>query len=175
MKKRMFVGKRIAVLLALALVGAHLHAQEGGFVFRPLFNGGGLTAALNGLGGKGEVAILFFDSGLQVGAHIVGRGGLVSIDDDNYGLGSFGAKLSFGGFWPNGVLRSYAFVEGGLGAAGGGDAGAHLAVLFGGGGGIDWLFLPNASLYLEFGYLQHHVNNRFCGGPSISIGARSFF
>jgi len=166
-------GKRVSVLLALAFVGVGLHAQEGGFTFRPLFSGGGPTAALSGFGGKGEVAFLFYDSGLQISSHIVGRGGSVAIDGDAFGTGTLGAKLSLGGFWANGVLRSYTFVEGGIGAAGG-SSGEHLVGLFGGGGGLDWLFAAGASLYIEFGYLQHHVANRFVGGPSITIGARNF-
>ena len=168
------MAKKIAILLTLALAAANLGAGENGFVFRPLFGGGGLAASLNSFGGKGEAAFLLFDGGLQVAGHVVGRGGLVAVDRAGYGTGSLGAKLSFGGFWPNGVLRSYAFVEGGLGAAGG-DTGARLAFLFGGGGGLDWLFLRNASLFLELGYLQHHVDGRFAGGPSVSIGSRSFF
>ena len=169
------------ILLAIfALAGMNLEAWESdlspgnGFTFRPLLSGGGLTASLHGFGGVGEFAFLFYDSGLQIGAHIVGRGGGININNDNHGAGSLGVKISFGGLWPNGRFRSYAFVEGGLGAAGG-NYGAHVAGLFGGGGGLDWLFVPNASLYLEFGYLQHHLGGRFAGGPSISIGARSFF
>jgi len=166
--------KKAFLVLALIVAGSMVvAAQEGGFTFRPLFSGGGPTAALSGFGGKGEVAFLFYDSGLQISSHIVGRGGSVIIDGDTFGAGSIGAKLSFGGFWANGVLRSYTFVEGGIGAAGG-NSGAHLVGMFGGGGGLDWLFMEGASLYIEFGYLQHHINSRLVGGPSISIGARSF-
>jgi len=161
-------------LLVLAFVGVGLYAQESGFTFRPLFSGGGPTATLHGFGGKGEAAFVFYDSGLQISSHIVGRGSSVIIDGDTFGAGSMGAKLSLGGIWPNGRFRSYSFVEGGIGVAGG-DSGAHLVGLFGGGGGIDWLFMEGTSLYIEFGYLQHHLNNRFVGGPSISIGARGFF
>jgi len=165
--------KRVAVLLAFAFVGVGLSAQEGGFTFRPLFSGGGPTAALSGFGGKGEVAFLFYDSGLQISSHIVGRGNSVVIDGDTFGVGSLGTKLSLGGFWRNATLRSYAFVEGGIGAAGG-NSGGHLVGLFGGGGGLDWLFTARASLYIEFGYLQYHVGGGFAGGPALTVGARSF-
>ena len=168
----MSAGKRMTILLFLAFVGVGLYAQES--AFRLFFSGGGPTAALHGFGGKGEVAFLFYDRGLQISGHLVGRGGSVAIDNDNHGAGSLGAKLSFGGLWPNGRFRSYAFVEGGIGAAGG-NYGSHMTGLFGGGGGLDWLFTETASLYIELGYLQHHINNRLVGGPSISIGARSFF
>ena len=162
-------------MLLLALVGAGLYAQEGGFTFRPLFSGGGPTATLHGFGGKGEAAFLFYyNNGLQVGSHFVGRGGSLAVDGEIYGAGSLSAKISFGGFWPNGVFRSYAFVEGGVGAAGGNSA-VHVVGLFGGGGGIDWLFMERSSFYVEFGYLQHHMNGRLVGGPSISTGVRSFF
>ena len=166
--------KRIAVFLTLAFVGANLSAQESGFTFRPLFSGGGPTAALHGFGGKGEAAFLFYDRGLQISSHVVGRGSSVAVDGDSYGAGSVSARLSFGGFWPGRSFRSYTFAEGGIGAAGG-SGGAHLASLFGGGGGFDWLFAERSSVYIELGYLQHHINNRFAGSPTVSIGARSFF
>ena len=166
--------KTILLALAFAFAAAGLCAQEGGFTFRPLFSGGGPSASLYGFGGKGEAAFLFYDSGLQASWHLVGRGGSVNAGGERYGVGSFGAKLSLGGLWTGGSFRSYAFVEGGLGMAGG-NFGAHMAGLFGGGGGLDWLFAENASLYVELGYMQHHINGKLVGGPSVSIGARSFF
>ena len=168
----MNITKRIAVLVLLVFAGTGLYAQESGF--RSFFSGGGPTATLYGLGGKGEIAFLFHDRGLQISAHLVGRGASVTINSDNHGAGTLGAKISFGGLWPSGRFRSYAFVEGGFGVAGG-NYGALLAGLFGGGGGLDWLFSETASLYIELGYLQHHVSNRFAGSPSITIGARRFF
>jgi len=48
-------------------------------------------------------------------------------------------------------------------------------IIFGGGGGLDLFFNRHGSVYLEIGYLQHHINNELIGGISINIGTRRFF
>jgi hypothetical protein len=74
---------------------------------------------------------------------------------------------------PKDFLRSYAFIEGGIGFGGGNETFA-LNVMFGGGGGIDIFYNKNGLIYLEACYLQHYLNNELIGGVSISIGARGW-
>ena len=171
--------KKIVFILVFVIIGLNLSAQENGFTFRPFFGGGGFSGMVTGsggygLGGVGEFAFLFFENGLQIGGHIIGRGDSIITDSrNNYGAGSIIGKLSFGGFFPNNFLRSYSFIEGGVGFGGGNETTA-LNLIFGGGGGIDIFFHRYGSIYLEAGYLQHYINNNLVGGVSISIGTRGF-
>jgi len=182
----MIIKKRIAFLAVIAIMAVSLNAQERGFVFSPFFSGGGGTVVFDGfggygIGGIGEFALLFYDNNLQVGAHLTGRGdSIFTADESRYGAGSITAKISLGGFFANNVTRGYSFVEGGIGFGGGisvdgSNSYAAFNVIFGGGGGIDFFFLRNGSIYLEVGYLQHFINNELVGGISITLGARSFF
>jgi len=172
--------KKITVLMILAFIGINLNAQENGWTFKPFFGGGGGTATFDsagnyGIGGYGEFAFLFYDKGLQIGSHIIGRGDSVTVNsNDNYGSGSLLAKLSFGGHLPKDFLRSYAFIEGGIGF-GGNDNTFATNLIFGGGGGIDLFWAKTASIYLEAGYLQHYINDKLLGGVTLSIGSRGYF
>ena len=176
----MNVGKKLLVLLVFTFFGINLSAQENGFTFKPFFGGGGFSGVIGGtgdygLGGVGEFAFLFFDNGLQMGGHIIGRGDSITTESKNsYGTGSLIGKLSYGGFFPNNFLRSYAFFEGGIGFGGGNETTA-LNLIFGGGGGIDLFYYRTGSIYLEVGYLQHYINNELMGGVSLGIGTRGFF
>ena len=172
------LGKKVFVLMIFAFIGINLYAKENGFTYKPLFGGGGATAMFTGnggyaFGGIGEYAFLFYENGLQISSHIIGRGDTITSEFGNrYGTGSIIEKVSFGGFLPNN-LRTYAFVESGVGI---GDGNKTLAfnILFGGGGGIDLFYHRNGSIYLEAGYLQHYVKNEYLGGVSISIGTRGY-
>ena len=172
-------GIKWIIVAILAFIGMNLSANENGFTFKPLFGGGGGTAVFDGvggygLGGMGEFAVLFYDRGLQISSHLVGRGDSITADTGiNYGTGSILGKFSFGGFLSNNNFRSYGFVEGGVGF-GGGNGTATSNILFGGGGGIDLFFHQKGSIYLEAGYLQHYLDNTLIGGVSISIGTRGW-
>jgi len=177
----MLFSKKIFVLAVFIFAGLNLYAQENGFMYKPLFSGGGATAMLAGnggfaFGGYGEYAFLFYDKGLQISSHIIGRGDRIASESGNkYGAGSIIERISFDGFLPNNIKRSYAFVECGAGI-GGGNGSFAFTILFGGGGGID-LFMFNhrsQSIYLEAGYLQHYIKNELVGGVSISIGTRGY-
>ena len=171
--------KRLAILTVIGLVGMNLNAQESGFVFRPFFGGGGGTAVFDGtgghgLGGIGEFAFLFYDRGLQVAGHVVGRGDSITTSHGtHYGTGAITGKISFGGFLPRGFLRTYSFIEGGIGFGGGNET-RVVNFIFGGGGGVDLFFHRLASIYLEAGYLQHFLNNELVGGVAITIGLRGY-
>jgi hypothetical protein len=171
--------KKIILVIFFVLIGLNLSAQENGFTFRPFFGGGGFTGMVTGaggygLGGIGEFSFLFFDNGLQVGGHIIGRGDNIFTDSRNdFGTGSIIGKLSFGGFFPNNFLRSYSFIESGVGFGGGNETTA-LNIIFGGGGGIDIFLHRYGSIYLEVGYLQHFINNELVGGVSFVIGSRGY-
>ena len=172
-------GKKWIIAAVFVFVGMNLTANEQGFTFKPLFGGGGGTVVLDGVGGYGiggigEFAVLFYNRGLQISSHLVGRGDSIKADTGiNYGTGSILGKLSVGGFYPNSIFRSYGFVEGGIGF-GGGEETATSNILFGGGGGIDIFFHEKSSIYLEVGYLQHYLDNTLIGGVSISIGLRGW-
>jgi len=171
--------KKIVFILVFVIIGLNLSAQENGFTFRPFFGGGGFSGMVTGsggygLGGVGEFAFLFFENGLQMSGHIIGRGDSIITDSrNNYGAGSIIGKLSFGGFFSNNFLRSYSFFEGGVGFGGGNET-AALNLIFGGGGGIDIFYHRYGAIYLEVGYLQHYINNDLVGGVSLSIGTRGF-
>ena len=171
--------KKVFILMIFTFVGLNLYAQGNGFSYKPFFGGGGATAMLarNGgfvIGGYGEYAFLFYEKGLQIGSHIIGRGDRIVCESGNkYGTGSIIERISFGGNLPNNFMRSYAFVEGGVGFGGSNETFA-LNILFGGGGGIDLFYNKNGSIYLEAGYLQHYVKNELVGGVSISIGTRGY-
>jgi len=171
---------KIAVVLPVfTLIGINLYAQQNGFIYKPLFGGGGAAAMFAGnggygIGGYGEYAFLFYENGLQISSHIIGRGDTITSELGNkYSIGSLIEKISFGGFLPNNFMRSYAFVEGGIGFGGGNEAFA-LNILFGGGGGIDLFYHRKSSIYLEAGYLQYYIKNELVGGISISIGTRGY-
>jgi hypothetical protein len=172
-------GKKWIIVVAFAIIGMNLSANERGFMFKSLFGGGGGTAVFDGIGGYGiggvgEFAVLFYNRGLQVSSHIVGRGDSVTTDTGiNYGTGSILGKLSFGGFFFIINFRGYSFVEGGIGF-GGGNGTTTSNIIFGGGGGIDLFFHQSGSVYLELGYLQHYLDNILIGGVSISIGTRGW-
>ena len=171
--------KKIVFIFVFVIIGLNLSANENGFTFRPFFGGGGFSGMFTGsggygLGGIGEFAFLFFDNGLQMSGHIMGRGDSITTDSrNNYRAGSIIGKLSLGGFFPNNFLRSYSFIEGGIGFGGRNETTA-LNLIFGGGGGIDIFFHRYGSIYFEAGYLQHLINNNLVGGVSISIGTRGF-
>jgi len=171
--------KKVFILMIFTFVGLNLYAQGNGFSYKPFFGGGGATAMLAGnggfvIGGYGEYAFLFYEKGLQIGSHIIGRGDRIVCESGNkYGTGSIIERISFGGNLPNNFMRSYAFVEGGVGFGGSNETFA-LNILFGGGGGIDLFYNKNGSIYLEAGYLQHYVKNELVGGVSISIGTRGY-
>ena len=173
------LGKKVFVLMIFAFIGINLFPQENGFTYKPLLGGGGATAMVAGnggygIGGYGEYAFLVFEKGLQISNHIIGRGDTITSEFGNrYGTGSIIEKVSFGGFLPNNIMRSYTFVEGGVGFGGSNETFA-LNILFGGGGGIDLFYNKNGSIYLEAGYLQHYVKNELVGGVSISIGTRGY-
>ena len=172
-------GKKWILVAFFVFIVMNLSAKENGFTFKPLFGGGGGTAVFDGtggygLGGMGEFALLFFDRGLQISSHLIGRGDSITPNTGiNYGTGSILGKLSFGGFLSNNIFRSYGFVEGGIGFGGGNNTSTS-NVLFGGGGGIDLFFHQNGSIYLEVGYLQHYLDSTLIGGVSISIGSRGW-
>ena len=176
----MSIGRKLVVLFVLSFFGLNLNAQESGFAFKPFFGGGGFSGVIGGagnygLGGVGEFAFLFFEDGLQMGGHIIGRGDSIKTETKNtYGTGSIIGKLSFGGLLPNNFMRSYMFCEGGVGFGGGNET-AVINFIFGGGGGLDLFFHKKGSVYLEAGYLQHYLNNELVGGISISLGTRGFF
>jgi hypothetical protein len=172
--------KKITVLLVITFAGMNLFAQENGFTFKSLFGGGGGTGTFTfdrsgyELGGYGEYAFLFYEKGIQISNHIIGKGSSITTgSENNYGTGATMEKISFGGFLPKDFLRSYAFIEGGVGF-GGNNKTISLVLMFGGGGGIDLFFHKNGSIYLEAGYLQHYLNNELVGGVSISIGTRGW-
>jgi len=172
--------KKISAFLVIAFIGMSLSANENGFTFKPLFGGGGGTAVFDGsggygLGGSGEFAFLFYwNKGLQISNHIIGRGDSITTQSGtHYGFGSIMEKISFGGFLSKNFLRSYTFIEGGIGF-GGGNGTSALNFIFGGGGGIDLFYHKSGSIYLEAGYLQHYVNAELVGGVSISIGSRGW-
>jgi hypothetical protein len=177
----MTTGKRLAAFLVIALIGMNLSAQENGFTFKPLFGGGGAKGTFTfdgayGLGGYGEYAFLFFDKGLQIGNHIIGMGSSITTGSgNNYGTGSIMEKISFGGLLPKDFLRSYAFIEGGIGFGGDNSEKVALDILFGGGGGIDLFFHKKGAIYLEAGYLQHYIQEERFGGITISIGTRGYY
>ncbi|MDR0474966.1 MAG: hypothetical protein LBH43_14990 [Treponema sp.] len=158
----MFFGKRITALVIFTFIGVNLFAEGNGFTFKPLFGGGGATAVLTrnggyGIGGYGEYAFQFYENGLQICNHFIGRGDTITNEVGNkYGMGSIIEKISFGGLLPNNFLRTYGFVEGGIGI-GGNDEIFAFNIIFGGGGGIDLFFHKNESIYLEAGYLQHSI------------------
>jgi hypothetical protein len=159
---------------------AGVSAQGKGWTFNPFFGGGGGTGTFDfagnyGIGGYGEFAFLFYEKGTQISSHFIVRGDSITVNSsDNYGSGSFLAKLSLGGLLPKDFLRSYGFVEGGIGIAGGNNTFAY-NLIFGGGGGIDLFYNKFGSIYLELGYLQHYVNNERVGGVTLSIGSRGYF
>jgi hypothetical protein len=172
--------KKIAVFMVITFIGMHLYSQENGFIFKPLFGGGGVTFVFDGsggygFGGCGEFAFLFYwNKGLQISNHIIGRGDSITTRlGTHYGTGSIMEKISFGGFLSKNFLRSYTFIEGGIGF-GGGNGTAAINFIFGGGGGIDLFYHNFGSIYLEAGYLQHYVNTELVGGVSISIGSRGW-
>jgi hypothetical protein len=179
LEDKMTFCKKLTVLLVFAFIGMNLSAQENGWTFQPFFGGGGGTATFDsvgnyGIGGYGEFAFLFYDKGLQIGSHVIGRGDSVTINsNDNYGTGSLLAKLSFGGILPKDFLRSYTFIQGGVGFGGNNNSSANF--IFGGGGGIDLFWFKSASIYFEAGYLQYYINNRLIGGVTVSIGSRGYF
>ena len=176
----MNVVKKAFILLIFSFFGLSLYAQESVFTLKPFFGGGGFAGVIggrgdHGLGGIGEFAFLFYDNGFQMGGHIIGRGDTITTGlKNNYGTGSIIGKLSFGGFFPNNFLRSYAFFEGGIGIGSANET-AALNIIFGGGGGIDLFYYRTGSIYLEVGYLQHYINNELMGGVSIGIGTRGYF
>jgi len=173
-------GKRWIIAAVFIFVCMNLAANEQGFTFRPYYGGGGFSGVIGGtgdygLGGVGEFAFLFYDKGLQMGLSFIGRGdGITTELGNNYGTGSILGKVSFGGFFPVNFLRSYTFVEGGVGF-GGGNGTAAMNLIFGGGGGIDLFYHRTGSIYLEVGYLQHYINNELMGGVSLVIGSRGYF
>jgi hypothetical protein len=176
----MNIGKKLATFLIIAFFGTNLFGQENGFILKPLFGGSGATAVFDGtgkysVGGFGEFALLFYDKGLQVSNHFVGRGDSVTaVSGIIYGTGSIMEKVSFGGYLPKDFLSSYAFVVGGIGI-GGGNGNTALNLLFGGGGGIDLFYYNSGSVFLEIGYLQHFLNDEIIGGVSISVGSRGWY
>jgi hypothetical protein len=171
--------KKVPILLILAFIGINLNSQENDFIFKPFFGGGGATATFAsagnyGVGGYGEFAFLFYDKGLQISNHFIGRGDSITVNSDNkYGSGSLITKISFSGYLQKEFLRSYTFIEGGIGF-GGGDNSFAYNLIFGGGGGIDLFYHKTGSVYLEAGYLQHYVNNELIGGITLSIGTRGY-
>jgi hypothetical protein len=176
----MFNRKKLVIFLAITFWGINLSAQENGFTLKSLFGGGGAKGTFTfngagyGLGGYGEYAFLVYDKGLQISNHIIGMGNSITTGSgNNYGTGSVMEKISFGGLLPKDFLRSYAFIEGGVGL-GGNNKTTTLVFIFGGGGGIDLFYYKNGSIYLEAGYLQHYLNNELVGGVSISIGTRGW-
>jgi hypothetical protein len=175
----MAIRKKIVVFLFFAFIGINLYAQQNGFTYKPLFGGGGATAMFAGnggygIGGYGEYAFLYYENGLQISSHIIGRGDAITGElGKKYGTGSIMEKIGFGGYLPNNFMRSYAFVESGIGFGGGNET-FTLNILFGGGGGIDLFFHKKGSIYLEAGYLQHCLNSELVGGVSISIGTRGY-
>jgi len=175
----MLLGKKLFVPMIFTFVGLNLYAQGNGFTYKPFFGGGGATAMFAGnggygIGGYGEYAFLIYEDGLQIGSHIIGRGDRITSESGNkYGTGSIIERISFGGFLPNIISRSYGFFEGGFGIGGGNETFA-INVLFGGGGGIDLFYHRKGSIYLEAGYLQYYVKNELIGGVSISIGTRGY-
>jgi hypothetical protein len=184
---KMTIFRKVLILMVLGFVcagsftaNANIYAQDNGWTFKPFFGGGGGTATFGGtgnygIGGYGEFAFLFYDKSLQIGSHFIGRGDSITVNSDvNYGAGSLLAKLSFGGYLPGEFLRSYAFINGGVGFGGGNNTTAT-NFIFGGGGGIDLFWHRAASIYLEAGYLQHLVNNELVGGVTLSIGTRGYF
>ena len=86
--------KKWILVAFLIFIGMNLSANENGFTFQPLFGGGGGTAVFDGtggygLGGMGEFALLFFDNGLQISSHLIGRGdSIIANTGINYGTGS---------------------------------------------------------------------------------------
>ena len=172
--------KKLVMTAVFCAIGMTVSANEKGFTFKPFFGGGGVTALFDfnsgyGLGGSGEFAFLFYDKGLQISNHILGTGSSINIKDGiTYGTGSIMDKISFGGFLSPGFLRTYAFVEGGIGFSGGNETSAR-DILFGGGGGIDLFFHEKGSIYTELGYVQHYIDNTLMGGLSISIGTRGYW
>jgi len=176
----MFTIRKLVIILIFAFFSLNLSAQDNGYTLKPYFGGGGFSGVVGGagdygLGGVGEFAFLFYDSGFQMSGHIIGRGDSITTDEkSNYGAGSIMGKLSFGGFLPNNFMRSYTFFEGGVGF-GGGNGTPALNLILGGGGGIDFFYHKKGSIYLEAGYLQHFINNETVGGLSIGIGTRGYF
>jgi hypothetical protein len=180
LEELMFNGKKLAVFFVISFLGIKLYSQENGFIFKSLFGGGGAkgTFTFDGggyaLGGYGEYAFLFYEKGLQISNHIIGKGNSITTGSgNNYGTGSMMEKISFGGFLPKDFLRSYAFIEGGVGFGGNNET-TSLVIMLGGGGGIDLFYNKNGSIYLEAGYLQHYLNNELVGGISVSIGTRGW-
>ncbi|GHU58384.1 hypothetical protein FACS189444_1940 [Spirochaetia bacterium] len=175
----MTLGKKIVFLTVFVIIGTNLYAQESGLTFKPFFGGGGMTVVFDGtgygLGGYGEFAFLFYENGLQISNHLIGIGESINgASGNDYGRGSIIDKISFGGLLENNKLRTYAFIEGGVGFGSRNEM-ADINIIWGGGGGIDFFFHKNGSIYLESGYLQHHSDNMLFGGGSISIGTRGYF
>ena len=84
----MSICKKMDVLLVFAFIGINLYAQENGFTYKPLFGGGGATAMFAGnggygIGGYGEYAFLFYENGLQISSHIIGRGDSITSELGN--------------------------------------------------------------------------------------------
>jgi hypothetical protein len=176
----MSIGRKMSVLFILAIIGMNLYAQESGFTFKP-YGGGGATATFDFhggyvVGGLGEFAFLFYDKGLQISNHIVGRWDFMQTASENkYSSGSFSEKISLGGFFIKNIIRAYGFIEGGAGVGGAKSTGPLLKIVYGGGGGIDFLYNKYGSMFLEVGYLQNHLNNETVGGLTTAVGFRGEF
>jgi|GEM_PF-1342036 len=169
--------KFVSLLIAI-IFSTNSYAQESDFTFKRI-GGGGFTVVFDmaggyGWGGHGEFAFPVRDrGGLQIISHIIGKGMSVVVNDNRYGIGSIANKISFGGFLSP-KIRTYGFIQGGIGIGGGNETIA-LNLNFGGGGGMDVFVHRRMSIYFEVGYLQHHLGNKLIGGMSASIGVRSWF
>jgi hypothetical protein len=174
--------KKLAIFVVFAFIGINLNAQENGFTFTPHFGGGGFSTIFTFdrsgkyvAGTQGEFAFLFFENNFQISYSIIGKGSSISTGyGDNYGTGSITNKISLGGYLPKDFLRSYSFIEGGIGFGAGTGTNA-LSYIFGGGGGIDLFFNETGTIYTEFGYLQHYIHHELVGGIAVSLGVRRYF
>jgi len=169
---------KFVCLLIVTIFSANSYAQQSDFTFKRS-GGGGLTAVFDmaggyGWGSYGEFAFLLRNKGgLQIINHIIGQGGSIVVNGNTYGIGSITQKISFGGFLSP-KIRTYGFVQGGIGVGGSNETIA-LNLSFGGGGGMDLFVHRRISIYFEAGYLQHHLGHKLIGGMSASIGIRSWF
>lgn len=167
--------------MAAVLFCAGLPAQEGSSDDVGRFTiGGGSTfsPAIDG-GGHGEFVFLIYHNGLDIRNHLVLRGNAIH-DKNGAGYGTFtlSEKISLGGISPNKLMRSYGFVEGGVGFWGNGTKALFktpVGFVFGGGGGTDIFFAKSLSVYLEAGWLGHFVDEKIIDGPIFQIGWRGHF
>jgi hypothetical protein len=175
MNKKIVFVFALGVLLAAGIISAQEDAAAiyrfhagGGLMFGPSIKNGTL----------GEFGFLLYNKGWDIRNTLLIRSLKTDDPDPDTMLVTFSDKISIGTFTRGGLFRPYGFFEAGAGLYGHGNkemTAAPPVFSIGIGGGIDILFLEQASIFIETGYLWHHFDASFPGSAIFQIGWRCHF